>query len=66
MTDRDELARLQQERRRLSEMIRQFDDAPVGADSRVREVMDEHKRKLDQRFAEALRRLNGAGAEAAD
>ena len=66
MADRSELARLQQERSRLSEMIRQFDDAPVGADSRVREVMDEHKRKLDRQFAEALRRLNGAAAEAAD
>ena len=66
MADLDELARLQQERRRLSEMIRQFDDAPVGADSRVREVMEEHKRKLDRRFAEALRRVNGAMTEAAD
>ncbi len=66
MADRSELARLQQERRRLSEMIRQFDDAPVGADSRVREVMEEHKRKLDQRFAEALRRANIPVAEASD
>lgn len=66
MADLDELARLQQERRRLSEMIRQFDDAPVGADSRVREVMEEHKRKLDRRFAEALRQANGAMTEAAD
>ena len=66
MADRTELARLQQERRRLSEMIRLFDNAPVGADSRVRQVMEEHKRKLDRRFAEALRRLNGAAAEAAD
>lgn len=62
----DELASLQRERRRLSEMIRQFEDAPVGADSRVRQVMEEHRRKLDRRFAEALRRANDSTADAAD
>ena len=61
----DDLKRLQAERRRLEAFERQLDSPGALPGSRLHEVLQEHKRRLEARYARALRRA-AAAAEGAE
>jgi hypothetical protein len=50
----DDLKRLQAERRRLDEFERQLDSPGALPGSRLHDVLQEHKRRLDARYARAI------------
>jgi len=50
----DDLKRLQAERRRLEAFERQLDSPGALPGSRLHEVLQEHKRRLDARYARAI------------
>jgi len=52
----DELKRLQAERRRLRELEEQLDSPAARPGSRIYSVMQEHKRRLEARYRQAVRR----------
>lgn len=59
----DDLKRLQAERRRLEEFERGLDSPAALPGSRLHAVLQQHKRRLDDRYRRALR---AAGVRAPD
>ena len=56
----DELKRLQAERRRLAELEAELDSPAARPGSRIHAVLQEHKRRLEARYRQAVRRAGEA------
>ena len=54
----DELEMLYRQRRRLAELSAEFGDLGAPRGTRVSQVLQEHKRLVDQRFRSALMHRN--------